>query len=638
VRTVLRDAIQRLEDSHPQLAAWLGGRLDIQLPAIGASLLTHLLLLGVFGMIAIAAHTESRREFRSEVVDTALTDFAKMDATELAPIDDTIIKPSAGSFAPTLSARIDQPPTMPRPPEEAPQLARPEVRLAANLTQPGAPRLDQTISIKGTGAEHVDHVEGGVDRIAIEILRRMEKGRTLVVWAFDASGSLQAEREKLAKYIGDVYTHIAQLDHDRLAEDGGLLTSVVGFGKDRKILTAEPTADPKAIISAIDAVPLDESGVETTFQTVADIVRKYGRFHRDKQLYHTMVVVVTDEVGDDEDHLEEAIALATKAKVPIYVLGNGALFGRVEGYMDYTDPKTKRVYHNLPVRQGPESVMLEGIRLPFWYDGPQYDFLDAGFGPFALSRLARASGGIYFVTRLGGHRIMFDPAGMREYTPDLVSREQYMAAVERHPIRLAVMRAAEVTQQNLPGQPGLRFPAADGPEFKEAMARNQEIVARVEYTVNEALAPISAVVKKRDHETSRRWQAHYDLIRGRLLAMKLRCFEYNWSCARMKKDPLKFTNPASNAWRLVPDKEVHSSDKAAAVAVEARAMLERVVKDHPGTPWALLAQRELKDPFGFRWEETRVPPPMRRPPADEAAKKKKEAPKPAAPPPPVPKL
>ena len=52
--------------------------------------------------------------------------------------------------------------------------------------------------------------------------------------------------------------------------------------------------------------------------------------------------------------------------------------------------------------------MLEQIRLPFWYDGDQYDILDAGFGPYALSRLAGATGGIYFVTRLG-----HEPDGVR---------------------------------------------------------------------------------------------------------------------------------------------------------------------------------------------------------------------------------
>ena len=41
--------------------------------------------------------------------------------------------------------------------------------------------------------------ERAVDRIAVEILRRMEKRPTLVVWALDASGSLLAERKRLVR-------------------------------------------------------------------------------------------------------------------------------------------------------------------------------------------------------------------------------------------------------------------------------------------------------------------------------------------------------------------------------------------------------------------------------------------------------
>src|SRR5262249_25525637 len=166
--------------------------------------------------------------------------------------------------------------------------------------------------------------------------------------------------------------------------------------------------------------------------------------------YRAMVIVVTDEVGDDEANLEDAIDVAAKAKVPVYILGSQAIFGRVEGYMDYTDPKTKQVFRHLPVRQGPESAMLEQIRLPFWYDGPQYDVLDAGFGPYALSRLAGATGGIYFVSRLGDRRMGFDPVKMREYKPDWVSRGQYEANLAKSPIRQAVIEAALLTQQNLP--------------------------------------------------------------------------------------------------------------------------------------------------------------------------------------------
>jgi hypothetical protein len=618
---VLRTALHRLEQSHPELARWFGGRLDLQLPAIGVSMVTHVALLLVFATLTYAVNSEGARAFRSAVVNTALPDFDRLDSTELVVTDGpTTLEPVAASSSPNVSPMIITAP--PPAAEQAPELKVENLGLASRVVLPSATALSQSVSIKGNGSEHVGGVEGAVDRLALEILRQMEKGRTLVVWAFDASGSLQAERQRLSKHIEQVYAHILQEDDEQRIENGGLLTMVVGFGKERKAMLPEPTTDGEAIAGAIGAVPLDATGFESTFQTVADVVRKWGKYKKDGAAYRTMIIVVTDEVGDDESHLEEAIATANAAKVPVYVLGSPALFGRVEGYMDYTDPKTGQTFRHLPVRQGPESVMIEQIRLPFWYDGPQYEILDSGFGPYALSRMAGATGGIYFVTRMGSSRASFDPIGMREYKPDWVSRAQYESAVGKHPIRQAVLMAGQITQQNLPGQPSLTFPSAEGPEFKEAMARNQEVVARISYTVDAALEPITAAARQRDRETSRRWQAHYDLARGRLLAMKIRCYEFNAACARMKRDPLKFTKPDSNAWRLVPDDEIQLGDKASSAAEEAKALLKRVVTDHRGTPWALLAQREMKDPFGFRWVETRVPPPPKR---DEAAAAKKKA-------------
>jgi hypothetical protein len=595
-------------------------------------------------MVGYAANSEGSRALEGRIVDTTLPDLERTGFQDLDQSDERPAQqPAAGSFSPNVStvaitvpatsgataAVVESAAARTTAPTE---LATIDVRRATEAAVPTAAMLGQSVSIKGNGAEHVGGVEGAVDRIADEILRRLEKGRTLVVWAFDASGSLQAERQRLSKHIETVYTHIKQLDEEELARDDGLLTLVVSFGHDRKALTPEPTADPAAIISAIESVGLDTTGVESTFQTVLEISRRWGRYRDDKgHVYHPMIIVVTDEVGDDEPRLGEAIAAANAVKTPVYVLGSQALFGRVEGYMNYTDPKTKQTYYNLPVRQGPESVALEQIRLPFWYEGPQHEQLDSGFGPYALSRLAGDTGGVYFVTRMGPGRISFDPIRMREYKPDWVGKDQYQASLQRHPIRQAVLRAAQITQQNLPGQPSLTFPAADGPEFKEAMARNQEIAARTAYTVDAALEPIAAVAKLRDREDSRRWQAHYDLIRGRLLAMKIRCYEYNWACAKMKKDMPKFKEPGSNAWRLAPDEEIHYNEKAAAAAKEARTLLQRVVASHPGTPWALLAERELKDPFGFQWTETYVKPIVRME-RDAAAKKKamsKPAPKPA---------
>jgi hypothetical protein len=528
---------------------------------------------------------------------------------------------AAGSFAPTLAPTLTAAPSSPgvisgTAPDDlakggrVAELVKLDVRRVSEVVVPTATLLAQTVSIRGNGAEFVGGVEGAVDRIAIEILRRLEHGRTLVVWAFDASGSLQAERQRLGKHIEAVYAHIDRLDESRLSTDSGLLTMVVAFGHDRRALLPKPTAERSEIVEAINSVPLDTTGVETTFATVTEIVRRWGRYKdADNRGYHTMVIVVTDEVGDDEEQrLEDAVTEAQHAKVPVYVLGSQALFGRVEGYMDYVNPKTKQVFRGVPVRQGPESVMLEQIQLPFWYGSPQYEIVEAGFGPYALSRLAAATGGIYFITRFDSRRMGFDPARMREYKPDWIRRDEYKTQINRSSLRQAILNAALITQQRLPGMPALAFPPSDAPEFKEVMAASQGVAERTAYTVDEALGPINAVAKLRDRETSRRWQAHYDLIRGRLLAMKVRCYEYNWACARLKKDPPKFTSTQSNSWRLVPDSQIVYSEKAAAAGKEARALLRRVINEHPATPWALLAARELKDPLGFKWVENYVPP------------------------------
>ncbi len=633
--------LRGLEARFPWLSRWFGGRLDIELPAITLSLVVHALILAGLAFAGYQVQREVQREFRAEVSEAAPPsdlNFQDLDQSADPPAE----MPQAGTFAPNLATSITSAPSaagaVPVSAAEdsthalAPELARLDVRRATEVLVPTAQLLGQTVSIKGNGAETVGGVEGAVDRIADEIVRHLEQGPTLVVWAFDASGSLVAERQRLGKHIETVYTHIKQKDESNLAADSGLLTMVVGFGQNRQAMLEKPTDQVSEILSAIAGIPQDTTGKESTFTTVGEIVGKWGKYKGPRNHpYHVMVIVVTDEKGDDESRLDEAIAAARRAKVPVYVLGSQAYFGRDKHLVNYTDPKTKQVFSGLPVDSGPESIMLEQIRLPFWYDGQQYDFVDSGFGPYGLSRLASETGGIYFITRFDTRRMGFDPARMREYRPDWISRNEYEKRVEKSELRRAVINASLITQQRLPGMPGLYFPPADAPEFKDAMANNQAIAERTAYTVDEALGPINAAAKYRDRESSRRWQAHYDLIRGRLLAMKVRCYEYNWACALMKKDPPKFKSPKSNAWRLVPDTTIRYSEKAAAAAKEAESLLRRVVEDHPATPWAVLAQRELKDPLGFKWVETYVPPIRRNNNNAAEAKKKKTKAMPAKP-------
>lgn len=639
---MLKTLIRQLAARVIQVEETTAGRPGTAISALLVSLSLHALVL--VGLAFAGHHVQEvvQREFTSEVGGPEPMDFLETDSTfqDLDQDETPPVMEVGGSFAPIFSttptagsSSTNAPIAMAETTEvEMFDFGKLDVQRAAETIAPSAMTLGQSVFIEGSGAEHVEGVDGAVDRVAVEILRRLENGRTLVVWAFDASRSLEAERQRLSKHIAAIYEHIRQLDQNRLSFDGGLLTMVVAFGQNRSAAFAKPTEDISIIREAIDAVLPDESGIETTFTTVGEIVGRWGRFKNDAgESYNLVVIVVTDEVGDDEERLEETIALARKREVPVYVLGSEAVFGRLDGYVDYYDPKTKHTFKNIPVRQGPESAMFERLHLPFWHDGPQHDVIQAGFGPYALSRMASATGGIYFVTRFEGRRQGFDASKMKEYRPDWSSQADYERSIAASPVRQAVINAALLTQEKLPGMPTLNFPSIDAPNFKNVIRDNQAIADRIAYTVDEALGPIAAAAKRRDHETSRRWQANFDLMHGRLMAMKVRCYEYNWACARLIKDTPKFQDPKSNTWRLVPDETVRYSRKASEAGQQAEELLKRVIEEHPDTPWALLASRELKEPFGFKWVEAFVAPP--KPRQDNAARgKNAPAPKPPKPP------
>ncbi len=89
---------------------------------------------------------------------------------------------------------------------------------------------------------------------------------------------------------------------------------------------------------------------------------------------------------------------------------------------------------------------------------------------------------------------------------------------------------------------------------------------------------------------------------GRVLAVKVRTEAYNAMLAQAKRG-LKFKNAKNNTWQLEPADDISVGSQLTNAATKAREYLERTVKDHPGTPWALLAQRELNEPIGWKWTE-----------------------------------
>ena len=124
----------------------------------------------------------SRREFQSGVVDNLMSPadstFQNLDQSANPPA----LIATAGSFAPTLAPTITTAPSsvgvVPASARNAasggiaPELVKLDVRRATEVVVPTATLLGQTVSIRGNGAEMVGGVEGAVDRIAIEIVRR----------------------------------------------------------------------------------------------------------------------------------------------------------------------------------------------------------------------------------------------------------------------------------------------------------------------------------------------------------------------------------------------------------------------------------------------------------------------------------
>jgi hypothetical protein len=254
--------------------------------------------------------------------------------------------------------------------------------------------------------------------------------------------------------------------------------------------------------------------------------------------------------------------------------------------------------------------------------------IDSGFGPFGLTRLSYETGGIYFAVhpnrRLDGPvrenetdpytaylRYFFDPEIMRRYKPDYVSQNTYMQRLNANKSRMTLVQAAQLSQVGSFQSPIRRFPKLDEAAFTNQVSLAQRSAAILEPKLNQLYEVLRIGETDRDLEMSPRWQAGFDVAYGRVLANKVRVEAYN-SMLALIKTKLSFQNEKNNTWVLREADTIETGSQAEAMADRARMYLNRVIKDHPGTPWAMLAQRELDTPLGWVWEEDFTEPP--RPP------------------------
>ncbi len=301
--------------------------------------------------------------------------------------------------------------------------------------------------IQGNGRRRQGGTPGVMDRLSFEIAQSCKERPTLVLWMFDASLSLEKKRPPIADRFEIVYEQLA-----KQSKEGILYTAVMTYGDKFAFLTDEPVTDVTELVTAVKKIPNDVSGNENVFTAVLEGIRKYKNFGKGKGKYNKMVIIITDERGDDAGvkdnpnagmgRLELAISEAKKSQFRVNCVGTAAVFGQEKGYVEYTYEDGEK--ESLPVDQGPETYYPELVQLPMWSGNRMFDRVSSSFGPYALTRLCAETSGIYLIMDDAKGQ-PFDRLIMRNYIPDYRPIDKITADVQASPAKAGLVQLAEAT-------------------------------------------------------------------------------------------------------------------------------------------------------------------------------------------------
>ncbi len=490
-----------------------------------------------------------------------------------------------------------------------------EIELEPIDAMPTAQSLDANIIVKGAVGVGMTGAVGAVDRLTAEIRNSLDERPTVVCWLFDQSGSLAPQRKVIAKRLGRVFAELGVRD----ASDKKLTNSVIAFGQSVSLLTKKPTSDVDEVIQAVESIAIDSSGVEITFEAIHKAAELMKVYRTSSPKKNVMIIVFTDEVGNDQAKTDMTSKYCTTIGVPVYVVGVPAPFGMRDVKIKYIDPDPKYSQETqwAEIEQGPESMESELVKIHT--SRMAEEAIDSGYGPFSLSRLCRDTGGIYFcvhpsrdtkgrvadsdVEAMSSRlRYFYDPDVMRRYQPDYISMQKYKQLLASNKARQALVEAAKASEIEPMQAPQTKFERRSDGELAKLLGDAQQSAAKLEPKISALYSVLQQGEKDREKLEEPRWKAGYDLAMGRVLAVKVRTEAYNMMLAQAKAG-MKFERKDSDTWEIVPDNALTVGSQIEKQAKQAKMYLERVVKEHPKTPWAMIASEELKIPLGYRWEE-----------------------------------
>lgn len=458
--------------------------------------------------------------------------------------------------------------------------------------------------------------ESATDRVGWEIVDTLDTRPTLAIWLFDRSPSAASQRAAVTGRLKDVlkgFDELKKQGHKAFSNnDKGppLLTVIAAYGKDCEILTPEPTDDTAELTAALDKVTEESDATENTFGAIKQVLDEFLKFHTEQKRY-MVLTVVSDERGDDTAKVDELVPIVQKNLILVYGIGVPAPFGR-----DGSLSAQPIMENGKKVQVGPESLEPEMIDLNTRGMSLRSELIDSGFGPFAMCRLCKASeDGAYLIVRSnsggGGNSGWgassfaarhFEAKVMAKYAPDYVSKAEYDALLAENKCRMALHRAAMLDPVEINVSMGLTtsFVRQDEAKLKRECDQAQQAVARVEPKLKPLYDALQPGESDRSKLTGPRWQAAYDLSMGRVLAAKAKFDGYNSMVAQLKQGK-RPGGPNDNVWTMMPAESFSTDSTLDKMVKKSRMYLERVIDEHKGTPWEMMAQRELGSQCGWEW-------------------------------------
>ena len=460
---------------------------------------------------------------------------------------------------------------------------------------PVAPAADLSGGGKIAGDPIFDVKEIGValDQLAREILRHLKDHKLTVVWLFDESTSMQDDQRTILEKFDRVTSELKINVEPSKKSAGALTHAIVGFGQGIDYVLEKPHDDIDRIGRAIKHLKIDQTGIENTMGAIRNVVEHYSSLIR-KDDRRLLIVLVTDESGDDGADVEEARQALKKYKVPLFVIGRQSLFGYPYAHHRYIDPVTKDVYHPL-IRRGPETADLELYQWDGLYD--RWDEQPSGFAPYELARLTKDSGGIYFVLpseefmRMSQREKAYSITQLKEYLPEYDNRLTYLEKRNSSPLRQMV-HAIVLEGTNFIYR--RNFPIEPEDLVKAALEEGEKAGLKLNFLLD-VQKRLEGLAKVRDRDPEKRWQAHYDLMLAQTVAFQVKAYEYRALMASIvKAPPAPKRQPGPDlmiTWVVDHAKAPLAPPNATAKKyAEAERLLKQVIIRHPKTPWADLAQ------------------------------------------------